>query len=39
MYLMGFAYSAQMSHEKNQQMDIRPNDMRKEEKRTLQYNH
>lgn len=36
---MGFVYFAQMSHENNQQMDIQPNDMHKEEKRTLQYNH
>jgi len=38
MHFMGFAYFAQMSHEKNQQMDIQPNDMH-QEKRTLQYNH
>lgn len=38
---MDFAYFAQMSHEKKkkQQMDIQPNDMHEEEKRTLQYNH
>lgn len=37
---MGFAYFSRTSHEKkNQQLDIRPNDMHKEEKRTLQYTH
>jgi hypothetical protein len=39
MYFMSFAYFAQMSQEKNQQMDFQPNDMHKEEKRTLQYNY
>jgi hypothetical protein len=35
---MSFAYFAQMSHGKKQQMDFQPNDMH-EDKRTLQYNY